>query len=252
MTVHRRERRLIERHFAGRQDPDGEQEMRRHLGECESCSAYYNRHAVLARLDPAAPRAQERLAAGLGFANRASSPLALLTWAVAPVAAALILVAWLRQGAVDRQFASRGTGHPDRPALVAYRASLQPPTPLGSVMTPGEELAFAYENPGGYRHLMVVGVDDRGKLYWFHPDPDVTGAALPITGGPGRVELPEAIRHAYGDGSLRILGLFSHEPLTVSRVAGLIDRSGCTGLRIPLPGVACTELTVLVERPDRP
>jgi hypothetical protein len=97
---------------------------------------------------------------------------------------------------------------------------------------------------------MVVGVDDRGKLYWFHPDPDVTGAALPIAGGPGRVELPEAIRHQYDVGPLRILGLFSNQPLTVSRVTGLIDRSGCAGL--PLPGVACVELDVVVEQPGGP
>jgi hypothetical protein len=116
-------------------------------------------------------------------------------------------------------------------------------------MTPTEELAFAYENPGGYQHLLVVGVDDRGKLYWFHPDPDVSDAAVAIAGGPGRRELPEAIRHQYQGGPLHLLGLFTDEPLTVSRVSGLVNRSRCTGLRLPLPGVACTELNVLVNRP---
>ncbi|HXU82274.1 MAG TPA: hypothetical protein VN914_12815 [Polyangia bacterium] len=254
MIAHWRARRRIDRHFRGRQDPAGEQAMRRHLGACASCSGYYDRLFVVAQIDPAAPRIEQRLAAGLGFAGAAlpeRSPW--LLWGFLPSAAGLILLAWFNRGmALDAGFTARQAGSARAPALRGYRVSPRGAAPLGSQIAATDELAFAYENPGGYSHLLVVGVDAGGTLRWFHPDPDVSDAAVTISGGPGRRELPEAIRHPYQGGPLRILGLFAREPLMVSRVSGLIDRAGCQGLRNRLPGVACTELNVIVKRPGGP
>jgi hypothetical protein len=254
MTGKCRERRFIERHFAGRTDPADEQIMRRHLPACDSCSHYYDRHAVLASVDPQSLPVQERLGAGLGFAMRRSGGPHLRFWTLAPVTAALVLalVAGLRRPNADDGFTARSAGRPQSPALLAYRVAPGGVTPLGRTMGRSEELAFAYENPAGYHRLMVVAVDDRGKLYWFHPDPDASEAAVAIAGGAGRRELPEAILHQYADGPLHILGLFSNRPIKVSEVTALLDRSGCRGLRPHLSGVACAELNVIVKQPSPP
>lgn len=252
MLTHWIERQRIDRHFAGRQDPGGEHAMREHLLACPSCSEYYDRLAVLGEIDPRAPALKERLAAGLGFASSAlPRGHRALAWAFLPAAAGLVLLAWfIRTPGLDDQFTARLAVPGRAPVLLGYRVSSGKATLLGGEIDGSEELAFAYENPGGYPYLLVVGVDAGGSLHWFHPDPDVSDAPVAIAGGQGRRELPEAIRHRYQGGPLRILGLFAREPLRVSRLSGLIDRSGCQGLRARLAGVACTELNVVVKKPD--
>jgi MFS family permease len=65
-----RVRELVERHFAGTILPVEERSLRPHLPGCDPCRDYYERHLVLARLDPEALSAQERLARGLGLRAR--------------------------------------------------------------------------------------------------------------------------------------------------------------------------------------
>src|SRR5688500_16775796 len=93
--IHPIERRLIDRHFAERSTPDREVVMRNHLATCASCQAYYDRHALLAKLDPQAPPAVERLASGFGFRSRASVKRARFTALVLAPAAAFLLFGWL-------------------------------------------------------------------------------------------------------------------------------------------------------------
>jgi hypothetical protein len=60
-------RRLVDRHFAGTISPEEERALRPHLPGCRDCRAYYQRYLVLARFDPAALAAEERIARGLGL-----------------------------------------------------------------------------------------------------------------------------------------------------------------------------------------
>ncbi len=63
---------LIARHFTRRIRPAEETELRQHLPTCKVCHAYYERHLMLARLDPSAPSAEERSGLGSAFRCRAS------------------------------------------------------------------------------------------------------------------------------------------------------------------------------------
>jgi hypothetical protein len=244
--AHRRERRLIDRHFQGRSTPPDEAVLRAHLTGCASCRAYYDRHLVLAEIDPAAPRDDRRMAAALGLE---SGRRRLRWWSFSPVlalagAAALLLVA--RAGGV-RQFSPRGGGA-GSPAFYAYRVVGQEVRPLGEEMDASDELAFAYQNPTGFRGLAVVAVDEDGGVTWYHPDVSRSDRALPIVAGAERVELPEAIVHPLRSGLVRILGIFTGDTLAVRQIDRLLDRTGCEGLRARLPGSACLELRVRVHR----
>jgi len=56
-------RQLIDVHFSGRLPPAGEREMRGHLVTCGVCRAYYQRHLLLAKVDPEGARPmRDRLA----------------------------------------------------------------------------------------------------------------------------------------------------------------------------------------------
>ena len=109
-----------------------------------------------------------------------------------------------------------------------------------------DELAFAYENSGGHRYLTVVGVDEHGHQYWFHPDPDRAEAAVPIASDSAPRELPEAIRHRYDGRDLRIVGIFTHDPIAVDRVKALVGKRGCAEVRAASPTAACVENEVRV------
>jgi len=65
---------LIDAHFRMRISPKDERTMRAQLSTCASCKAYYERELLLAQMDPKAPTARARLAAGLGL-SVADKPL---------------------------------------------------------------------------------------------------------------------------------------------------------------------------------
>jgi hypothetical protein len=258
-VIHPRERRLIDRHFSRRIAPQDEVVMRNHLADCRSCRDHYDRHALLAQVDPQVAPARERLAVALGFAPSLPAPLAAgrapWRWAalLVPLAVALIFVVARRRPIDDSDagFAARGTRV--EPGLYAYRVSQRHPLPVAGRMPAGEELAFAYENPTKYGWLMVVAVDGTGSVFWYHPDPDTSDRAIRISKQPGRHELPVAIRHEYAGDRLRILGIFSSQALSLADVRPLIDRSGCEGVRSRLAsGVACVEVNVALGEETKP
>jgi hypothetical protein len=57
----------IAAHFRGRGSPRTEPAMRAHLNTCAGCTRLYERHLLLARLDPRAPSPRERIGRALGF-----------------------------------------------------------------------------------------------------------------------------------------------------------------------------------------
>jgi hypothetical protein len=245
-TVHARERRLIDRHFAGRATPPAESALRAHLEGCEACREYYHRHLVLGQLDPGAPRPIDRLANGLGLLRPQRGARAL--WPALGLAAAMAAVLIVaRHRADDDGFEARGSTTPPAPALEVYRAFAGTTRPAERQVAADDELAFAYRNPGGRARLLVVGFDERGHTYWYHPDPDVTGAALPIERHDGAHELPEAIRHHYEGHSLHILGIFGDASLSVAAVRRLLDASGCDGLQRRMTGIDCVTVALEVE-----
>jgi hypothetical protein len=258
-VAHQSQRGLIDRHFAERATPDGEVVMRNHLAGCAECRAYYDRRALLSTLDPAAAPAIERLAAGLGFRSGAATKRAWFAGLVLAPAAALLVFVLVSQGARyggsadGPEWAARGGAvmgpsvAPGMapPALWAYRVAGGKATPLAGRMNAADELAFAYQNPTGFSHLSVVAVDQQGRAFWYHPDP-AEGRALAIVRSAPRQELPVAIRHALSPGPMRLIGIFSHQALSVGQLAPLLG-GGCATVRASLPGVVCVEHAVEVQ-----
>lgn len=252
-AMHLSHRKLIDRHFAGRGRPASEATLRAHMIDCATCRRYYDAHLVLAAADPAALPPETRIARGLGF-GRSERSFARLTplLAIGLVATGLVLVAHPKTPAptatvAEGEFVARGAPpaapHPD---LQVFRVSGRVPAALGDRMNAGDALAFAYLNPTGYAFLSVIGVDEAAHVYWYHPNPDERSEAVPITRTTRAAELPEAIRHHYRGRSLRIVGVFSQQALSVDQVARAVDGRGCPGVRAHLPGTACVETKVAI------
>jgi hypothetical protein len=78
---------------------------------------------------------------------------------------------------------------------------------------------------------MLLGVDEHGAVYWYYPawtDPSATPSALPISTSGGLVELPDAIRHPLRDKQLRLLSIFTNQPLTVRQVEERLSSVGAS------------------------
>lgn len=198
----------VDAHFALALPVGEERELRVHLEGCAACRARYRRHLLLAKLDPEAVPAEERIGRALGLGSPpVSRPrrLWLAPAAALIVAAAILLLVVHRPAAPEGAFTPRGAALDARaPSPVrVYRVD-----PRGGVVAPlvdgtvhrGDELAFAYENAEGRPFLMIFAVDEHGRVTWFHPgwtDADATPSASAIERTPGLHELPEAILHRY-------------------------------------------------------
>jgi hypothetical protein len=239
----------VDRHFAGTIAPEDERAMREHMPACDACRDRYRRHLLLARLDPQALPAAERIARGLGL-RTARRVTATRLGVVMAAAAAAMVVLRLHPGGADR-FEARG--HLTAPAPVSRVFAYDvrrgaPPVPAGDVLQNGDELAFAYENGAAKRRLAVFGVDEHGHVYWFHPawtretdDP----VAVPIEMDDQRHELPEAVLQRFDGAHLEIRGVFVDEPVSVRQIESLL-RDHPHG-PLPLPGAVETSLTMAVS-----
>jgi hypothetical protein len=211
--------RSVDRHFDGGLSPAEEAAMRAHLPSCARCQRRYERRLLLARLDPRTAPAEDRLAAGLGFAPRRRAPAALRWGALAVAAAAVVLFVGTRA----EEPRSRGVGA--RPALLVYRVTNAGAEATGASILAGDELAFAYANPSNRRYLLIYGVDEHGHVYWFHPGWPEGGpppSAVAARPGAGPHELPEAVRHRFDGRRLRIISVLTDERLDV----GAFERDG--------------------------
>ena len=231
MTSACSEHSLVDRHFSGRIHPREEQRMREHLPGCAACREHYERHLLLARLDPRALDARTRLARGLGVdAREPASPwrLALVPVAVACLALLMVRIPWNGASAGDDGFTARGVRNAGTDArLLAY--AVEPggrTTLLGPTLRPDQELAFAFRNPDAHRFLMVFARDAAGQVYWYHPswtDPASNPSAIPILPTDAPRELPEAISHALPAGPLTLHAVFLDTPLTVQQMESLLS-----------------------------
>lgn len=243
-TTHRRHHRAIAAHFAGRTSTATEADMRAHLSLCSSCRHRYERHLLLARLDPRALPAADRLARGLGLRWRGSGGgrwHARLFAGLSVAAAAVTFLAIAPTGKPRSSVTSQGALA--NAALVARGADGSVgraasfwtyhvgPEGLPRVADPsiarGDELAFAYSNPAAKPFLMIFGVDEHRHVYWFHPA-WTAGQAAPTAvraaPGPGPHELPDAIHQAFDGRRLAVYAAFSDHALDAGAVEAVVGR----------------------------
>ena len=254
-------RRTIDAHFAGRGDAVAEERMREHLPGCAACHRHYERHLLLARLDPSAPSTEDRLGRSLGLRPpQRGWQRPLLAGFAAAAAAALALVV-LGPSIIGSHhqpgagFVARGSAAAaSATELLVYRIEKgRPPSLLaeGQGIGRGDELAFAYRNPAQKPRLLVFGVGERRRIYWYHPawtDPSTSPVAVAIAGGDERHELPEAIAHPIEGRRLRIVALFADRAVSVRDVEALLERQPDLTSPLPLPGAVERSLTLQIER----
>jgi hypothetical protein len=244
---------LVEAHFAGNIAPASERKLRTHLPACESCRDYYDRHLLVAALDPAARKPQDRIGVGLGL-QAAKKPTRAAPYAMVLCAAAVLLLMVIPlRGRLTDEFAPRGSSATAlEPKLLAYRIEKgQVAQTLGRGMKRNDELAFAYANPGAYERLMIFAVDEHRHVYWYHPewtsqadDPH----AISIAPGAEVREIPAAVSHSFDGTELTLFAIFSNEDLTVRRVEQLVQRSKSIDDPLPLKNAVVERVHLSVER----
>lgn len=158
-------------------------------------------------------------------------------WAAgAALAAALLLVVAATQAGDDDVRVKGGGGAPAGFEVFVLRDGRT--QPLGPTLHADDALGFAYRNlpDSPYRALMLYAVDANGRTFWFYPawdDAQRPPKSVPIGTSAGRVELPDAVRHALAPGRLVVHALFSREPLGVVDVeAGRVPSEGALSLTV--------------------
>jgi Putative zinc-finger len=249
----------IDRHFEGTISPRDERRMREHLPACESCHEYYERHLVLARLDPAALPAEGRVGKGLGFGRRRFATVIPLG-VIGTLAAAAALMLVVRSGGDPNGFSARGNVS-TAPASRVVVYDVQPgkaPILAGETIGRHDELAFAYENGAAKSRLMVFGLDEHRHVYWFYPawtrESD-NPVAVPIERGASRRELPEAVSQALDGALLEVHALFVDQPISVREVETLVrtqvpepSASAAPPSPLPIPGAVESTVSFVVIR----
>lgn len=249
--VHRRARRAIADHFAGAASPAAEREMRAHLPTCAECHELYERHLLLASLDPAGVPIETRLARGLGMRPASLPRPAFFGWlSLCGAAAAVIILMGVPRRAPSPHAIHEtpsaaprvevaGVAARGGPANIA--AALMPEieiyrifTGMLGTSTPAkasdfvyarDELAFAYRNPAGKPWLMVFAVDEHAHVYWYYPGwSDVlrNPTAVSISSEPGLHELRSAVFHKFDGERIMIHALFTDRELSVRQVEEVV------------------------------
>jgi hypothetical protein len=221
--------RRIDAHFARTISVAEENELRQHLPECGACRSYYERHLLFESLDPRARGAEARLAVGLGIRRRrrTATPFVVGATAFAALALAAPMLGSTIASRREPEFAPRGTIEmSEAPHLMIYR--LRPdraPELVHGVVGPRDELAFAYTNPDGFERLLIFGVDEHRHVYWYHPAWSREGenpVGIPVAAGPQVHELAEAVTQRLDGRTLRIVGLFTRDSISVRQVERVV------------------------------
>jgi hypothetical protein len=215
--------RLVDAHFAGRISAAEEAEMRRHLLEgCPTCHFRYTRLAMVAKVQPGAAPARERIAAGLGFKEGTRSWPMLFGLAAA---CAVLLIAFLVRRSDGDRFAARGPSVAGGEVRIFRIRPGAASEPVVDRIAASDELAFAYRNGTGKRHLFIFGVDEHQHAYWFSPAWRSASEvpAAPVAVGDGALhEIEDAIGHPYDGAKLDVYGLFSDRPWQVQELEAAV------------------------------
>jgi hypothetical protein len=215
------ERALVDSHFRGEISAKDERRMRSHLTDCGTCQSHYRRRQILAQLDPEAPTPEERLAKGLGLGAERSKLLWPMLVSALACAAALVFV--LRAPS-DDGFRARGSLNSSastESTISVYRVSDRTVLSTSGSFHRDDELAFTYDNTSHEPYVMIFGVDEHDRVYWFYPAwTDESENPMAVKTDPGRVTvaLPEAIKHPFEGSKLTVHGLFLDTPRTVRDV----------------------------------
>jgi hypothetical protein len=139
-----------------------------------------------------------------------------------------------------------------RDRLLVYRiAPGGTPALVQDRMGAGDELAFAYQNPTGWKRLLIFSVDEHRHVRWYHPawvDGRDDPIAIPISSGAGVHEIKEAVRHAIDAEALTIFGLFTNDPLSVKAVEARLEASKSVLEALDFPGSARWSVALKVTR----
>lgn len=112
------------------------------------------------------------------------------------------------------------------------------PGDSGERLRQGDAIKFAV-NPGEHRYVMVVNVEERGRVTRYHPQ---RGESAPIE--PRRETLlPASITLDDYRGLERIFAVFSPEPLSFDEVAAAVAKAAGTGGRLDLRTVTALPLS---------
>ena len=233
-TNHEDLRRLVDGHFAKGLAPADEARLRDHLPACADCRAAYEAYQAAEKLDPKAIGPCERLATALGLSSKVQRHQRHgLRWALgtlSAVGAAVLLLSVTSPSHPTDGIAPRGKGVENQESLEAavFRVKGERESMRASdVVSPADELAFAYRNEVGKAFLMIFAIDGAGHVAWYHPawtDPADNPKAVPITKQVGFKELPEAVRHALQGPSLTVHALFMDKALDVRAVEARVAR----------------------------
>jgi hypothetical protein len=233
---------LVDRHFAARIRPQAERELRDHLPGCATCRTRYDRHLVFHRVDPRGRNSEARIAVGLGLEPPRRSAVVTLSLAAAGVAAIATMMLFVLRPSTEQGFSPRGPADTD---FWVFHMEGNDASPVPDVIDPDTELAFAYKNGAKKRFLLIFGVDEGGRVYWYHPawtSESESPTAVPIEPG-GLHELPAAIRHRLVGHRLELHAVFLDEPLSVREAEVRLARSRDRSLALP----DAIERTVWVE-----
>jgi hypothetical protein len=251
-SPHRRYRRLVDAHFRGHGSLGLERDLRPHLVTCAACREYYDRHLRLSAADPTALPSRERLARGLGLASR---PLGGRWLRLTPPAAALALAAVLLVVLGDRsaQMGRRGDALSPGSQLMVYEVARdRPPRQVVAEVNRDSGLAFAYANIGRKPHLSVFAVDERRRVYWYHPawtTPSENPVGVAIATDDAIHEIAQVIYHRLEGTQVQLFGLFADRPVSVRELEAAVSRApvGTDGrLQVTLPGAQTTRLDLTV------
>ncbi len=249
-TRHQRSRRAIDRLLTRGLSPQRHAKLRDHLRECDDCRAYYERSR---RLEDALfagrdlnPAAAERLGA-LVVASEARATRRPLALGVLAAATALILAVITWPPPQD-DFVARGA-LAAAGELSVFRVDAQTRAierlPEGASVHAGEVIQLAYMSRG-FDHAVVVGVDARGEVQWYHP-------AEPNSGGvPLR---PDGVEEPFGGawtitappGPLRFHALFARGAVPMGELEDALSTLAVGAAPSPLPGVSAHQYTLQVE-----
>jgi hypothetical protein len=242
-------RQWIDQYFEGRLSGERANAMFEALSDDDEAQAYFERRQLLAELDPAGDDAAARIGRSLGFVVPTPEPerSPLFAWlpGLSVVGAAAAVLLFVVSGGTDPRpppsrppptdgFSARGHGTVDaglKSDVVAYRISGtgdgQTSVEVEGSIAATDELAFAYMNPAGKKHLMVWGVDDGGAVYWYHPawtDAADNPTAVPVARARTLTELPEAIAHDLAGEKLSLFALLTDERPSVRDVEGALGK----------------------------
>jgi hypothetical protein len=115
-----------------------------------------------------------------------------------------------------------------RPELRVFRVRAGAVARADGRLAGSDELAFAYRNGGGKRHLFVFGVDEHRHIFWYSPawTTATERPAAPVIARDGDLhEIERAVRHRHDGARLDIHALFTDRAWEVRELDELVARA---------------------------